>query len=104
MLYAGREPYQVDLLVCRECQKSPAVQLRVLLEHGRDRDMSFELAWEFAWTRIRWPHDTTHRREWKAVLEQRDTRRVWQAAYNREPSSPREQILVNLAGMELLAA
>jgi hypothetical protein len=104
LLYDGPQRQRVDDLLCRECQKSPAVQLRVLLIHARDRGFAFDEAWEWAWARIRWPHDTTHRREWKAVLESADTHRVWGSAYRQQASSPREKVLVNLAGMELLAA
>jgi hypothetical protein len=92
LLYDGPQRQRVDDL------------LWVLLIHARDRGFAFDEAWEWAWARIRWPHDTTHRREWKAVLESADTHRVWGSAYRQQASSPREKVLVNLAGMELLAA
>lgn len=84
-------------MVCRDCQKSPAVQMRVLLEYARVRDLTFAEAWEFSFVRIRWPHDTTHRREWKAILRQPSQRRVWESAYNREPQDERAKTLVHLA-------
>lgn len=47
---------------------SPANQMRVMLAHLRASGVPFERAREIAWERIRWPHDTTHRWEWKALL------------------------------------
>lgn len=79
---------------------SPAVQFRRLLECGRERGWAFETAWRWSYERVRWPHDTTHRREWKRVLGDSPTdprripteqRRVWQAAYERVEQSPRER-------------
>jgi hypothetical protein len=79
---------------------SPAVQFRKLLEYGRERDWPFETAWRWAYERVRWPHDTTHRREWKKVLgespdDPRKTpvqqREAWRSAYERRSQSPREQ-------------
>jgi hypothetical protein len=79
---------------------SPAVQFRRLLEYGRERGWAFETAWRWSYERVRWPHDTTHRREWKKILGESpdDPRRVpsqqrqaWQSAYERLPQSRREQ-------------
>lgn len=98
-LYRGPDAYQIDKLVCRACQKSksPAVQMRLLLDDARSRAMEFEQAWEFAFSRIRWPHDTTHRREWKAVLESKKAIAVWRSAYERAPSTETEKTLAHLA-------
>jgi hypothetical protein len=96
-LYNGPRPYQIDSLVCRDCQKSPAVQMRILLTHAREEAMGFEQAWAFAFSRIRWPHDTTHRREWKYVLESEKSRRVWRSCFNQEPPPARERTLTHLS-------
>lgn len=111
-LYDGDDPYQIDELVCRECQRSPAVQMRVLLERARDRLMPFDEAWvwaigeqfvredkliDFRGGRVRWPHDTTHRIEWKQILGSRKDREVWRRSYLRQPAGEREKTLVNLA-------
>ncbi len=96
-LYAGVRPYQIDELLCRECQKSPAVQMRVLLERARERDMNFDEAWDFAFARIRWPHDTTHRREWKDIFRSVKSRRVWRSCFERQPPLEREKNLAHLA-------
>jgi hypothetical protein len=59
----------------------PPTQLRELLTSARREGKSFELAWSIAMRQVKWPYDTTHRREWKAVLE--DGRLVWMACYER---------------------
>lgn len=70
--------------------------MRVLLAKARALNKDFDAAHEFALARIRWPHDTTHRREWKALLgdygaarevgvrREEVTRQIeiWRAAYN----------------------
>lgn len=78
---------------------SPAVQLRLLLEQSRSFGRDFDVAWEMALEpgRIRWPHDTAHRREWKLILgvedefgnpiDDSEIREVWRAAYHREPAA-----------------
>lgn len=71
--------------------------MRVLLLYARDRELLFTEAWEFAFSRIRWPHDTGHRREWKAILRDKSQVRQWEAAYNREPQDDRQKTLVHLA-------
>lgn len=72
----------------------PPVQLRVLLKFARDHDWEFEVAWKYSFERIRWNHDTTHRREYKAILGENATdpasepvkqRAMWRAAYERIP-------------------
>lgn len=79
---------------------SPAIQFRKLLEYGRERGWPFETAWRWSYERVRWPHDTTHRREWKKILgeshdDQRRTptqqREAWQSAYERTEPSTKEQ-------------
>jgi hypothetical protein len=86
---------------------TPAVQLRCALERAREYGRDFDDAWESAVAHIRWPHDTTHRREWKEILGVEDqwgrplddceVREVWRAAYNREEIvTPRERSLARL--------
>jgi hypothetical protein len=88
---------------------SPAVQLRQLLEQSRQYGRSFDVAWEMAIQpgRIRWPHDTVHRREWKLCLGVEDEygnpiksspiKEVWRAAYYRVPvETSREKSLSRL--------
>lgn len=61
--------------------------MRAMLLASRDGGVEFDRAWTSAWDRIRWPHDTQHRVDWKEVLE--GGRREWQAAYERVPSRRR---------------
>lgn len=75
---------------------SPAVQLRIKLRRARECGATFEDAWEAAYENIRWPHDTTHRREWKAILGDPDAREVWKAAYHGEDINYRELALARL--------
>ena len=75
---------------------SPAVQLRHLLAFGRANRWTFDSAWRWSFERIKWPHDTSHRQEWKAILgvlhddpgvmpaRQRD---VWRRAYEQSPAT-----------------
>lgn len=58
---------------------SPAEQLRHHLANARNGAVGFEKAWDAAWCRLAWPHDTTHRREWKATLE--ESRGLWECSY-----------------------
>lgn len=78
---------------------SPAVQMRTLLAACRTRDWDFELAWRWSWERVRWPHDTAHRLEWKSILGETPTdprrvpvrqRAVWRAAYEGMEASRHE--------------
>lgn len=50
------------------------------LELAQRIDLPFDRAWEVAWARVKWPHDTAHRREWKRALAW--TRRSWELAYS----------------------
>ena len=79
---------------------SPAIQMRKLLVFGREHGWEFELAWRWSYERVKFPHDTTHRREWKQVLGERhdDARAIptlqrdaWHSAYDRLPQTPRER-------------
>jgi hypothetical protein len=79
---------------------SPAIQFRKLLQYGRQRDWPFETAWRWSFERVKWPHDTTHRKEWKAVLGDRHDdprpvptkqREAWRSAYEGAAQSPKEQ-------------
>lgn len=79
---------------------SPAEQLRVHLERDRERGVAFEVAYSSVLDedagRIAWPHNTTHRREWKAILDSPRQREVWRAAFENEP-------VRSLANLELAA-
>lgn len=59
----------------------PTTQLRVALTAARDSGVEFESAWVASLREVRWPYDTEHRREWRAVIEEGKT--IWQAAYER---------------------
>lgn len=111
-LYCGPSPYQIDEFVCRNCQRSPAIQVRVLLAWARGQGFDFFTSWrvvlgdmitrsngepDFINGRVRWPHDTTHRREWKRIFADVDQQDVWRAAFEGEPRTEREKTLVNLA-------
>jgi hypothetical protein len=58
--------------------------------------MDFEIAWRFAFARVRWPHDTTHRREWKRIIEDPAGRDVWRRAFELEPPTARDRTLARL--------
>jgi hypothetical protein len=62
-------------------RETPATQMRILLTRLRDNNLPFERAWDRAWKKVKWPHPTEHRVEWKATLE--ETREVWHACYER---------------------
>jgi len=47
---------------------TPSEQLSADLERMRLAGVPWPRAWEVAFDRIKWPHDTAHRRQWKAVL------------------------------------
>lgn len=70
---------------------SPAVQLRLLLAEARSSELEFEHAWGQALRCVKWPHDTSHRIEWKQILgDGKDyttpakTFEAWRGAYYRE--------------------
>lgn len=102
----GDDATHADDFTCRDCQRSPAVQLRVHLARARAQGMPFERAWGtgfcdgWAFERVRWPHDTPHRRDWKAALAHPNLREAFRAAYCREKVGKRE---VHLANLELVA-
>lgn len=84
---------------------SPAVQMRELLRFGRDRDWEFEVAWRWSWERVKWPHDTGHRLQWKDVLGESpaDARRqpvaqrdVWRRAYERDEPTRKDRCVGRL--------
>lgn len=54
-----------------------------MLAASRRAGVSFEHAWRTGLEKVRWPHDTTHRHEWRRLLPEQ--RALWEAAYNREP-------------------
>jgi ABC-type oligopeptide transport system substrate-binding subunit len=83
----------------------PSEQMRVLLDKARSLNKEFDAAYEFAFSRIRWPHDTTHRREWKALLGDYESARevnvrreevsqqieIWRSAYYNQRVESRYQ-------------
>jgi hypothetical protein len=82
---------------------SPAVQLRRYLTEARAMCLPFSEAWPWALRKVKWPHDTEHRREWKAILGDgkevetpRDTLRAWGSAYRREQASEKDRHLSTL--------
>ena len=75
---------------------SPAIQLRVTLGRARANGREFEDAWEFAFANVRWPHDTTHRREWKDILSAPETVEAWKLAFYNEPCVPRQLAVARL--------
>lgn len=97
--YSGPKPAHADEFVCRECQRSPAVQMRVLLTGARARGMDFERAYAWAFERVKWPHDTKHRQDWKVVLEGEATVAAYRRGYNREAITKR----ASLANLEIAA-
>ena len=66
---------------------APPTQMRELLAASRRAGVNFDRAWSTAWTQVRWPHDTEHRRQWKELLE--DDRSSWQQAYERNGTTNR---------------
>ena len=65
----------------------PPVQLRERLAVARRQGIPFDEAWEallngYRGNRIKFPHSTVERREWRAVLE--EDRPVWEAAFHGE--------------------
>lgn len=92
----GMEPFQIDEWLCRECQRNPATQVRVLLARARLQALEFDRAWQYALGctpgdepvgtdgLVRWPHDTDHRREWKSVFADRLVVGAWGSAYRLE--------------------
>ncbi len=59
-----------------------------LLADAKARGLSFDEAWDWAWSETIWPSDTEHRREWRASL--RWTKKEWKAAFeNRATPSAR---------------
>lgn len=63
----------------------PPSQMLAGLAEARQRGDDFEEAWRWAFRAIKWPHDTTQRRQWKVALE--GTREEWEASYERTPTA-----------------
>lgn len=82
--------------MCRDCQRSPAVQLRVFLTRARAQGMEFSVAWSWAMQRVRWPHDKNNRQDWKKVLGKLDVQETFRASYEYKASGERERHLANL--------
>lgn len=65
---------------------SPAEQLRRDLERFRAAGRPFDEAWRIAKSRIKWPHHTAPKKEWKAIID--GQQHLWRAAYDHdEPSA-----------------
>lgn len=60
-------------------KNSPAEQLNWLLSRSKHWGTDFDLAWKSAWKHIVWPHDTSHRQQWKDTLLAE--REMWRRAY-----------------------
>lgn len=90
LLDALEELDQRELVAGRcEPHPSPARQMRMMLAAHREEGLGFDLAWRKAWRRIKWPWDTTHRRQWKATLE--ESKGTWEECYDRVPEGARNQ-------------
>ena len=92
---AGRRTPPPDIT-----RESPARQMRILLQRLRANNLPFETAWDRAWKKVKWPHPTEHRIEWKATLE--ETRPVWHACYERRAAKGAEhwRVLAHLCSTE----
>lgn len=66
-----------------DAKASPAVQMRFYLARSRRHETPFERAWEFAFRRVRWPHDTQHRVQWKVAIEW--SKEAWRNSYEGVP-------------------
>lgn len=67
-------------------RQSPAEQVRMLLARSRRHGVPFDAAWRQAIKRVRWPHDTDHRAQWKDVMEW--SREVYRSAYDMTEGDP----------------
>jgi hypothetical protein len=63
------------------CHHTPPQQMRSMLATSRRYGVAFGTAWASAWGRVRWPHDTDHRIQYKDVLIEQQG--AWLAAYER---------------------
>ena len=63
---------------------APPEQMSAELARLRGKGLRFDRAWELAWERTSWPHDTDQRRQWKDCL--RATKDHWRSAYERTGS------------------
>lgn len=83
---------------------SPAVQMRLSLERARGYDRDFDQAWDSAFANVRWPHDTTHRREWKGILDDPNTKEIWRSAYYlAEPLDRRKRKQLSISRVAIAA-
>lgn len=69
--------------------------MREFLVDARRRGIVFEIAWAEGFRQVKWPYDTQHRREWKAVLE--EGRTIWMACYERRRAAEGWQPFEELA-------
>jgi hypothetical protein len=86
----GREALS-GRLCSRHKDCTPAEQLRIHLLNARTGGVDFHRAWDVAFKRVVWPHDTGHRRDWKAILDEK--RGDWRRAYDGEPQEPRRLLV-----------
>jgi hypothetical protein len=68
------------------------------LEKAKRAHLPFDVAWERSWRRVKWPHDTEHRRAWKKALAA--TRPSWECAYDDTLSPVNDAVgVMELAGV-----
>jgi hypothetical protein len=96
-LYKGKGAMPAaDDFICRECQRSPAVQVRVHLSRARLFGMPFDRAWDWSLERVRWPHDKEHRNDWKWVFEQEKVKLAFERTYAGGPAERKMAVLAEL--------
>jgi hypothetical protein len=71
--------------------------MRLALERARTYERDFDEAWDSCFGLVRWPHDTTHRREWKAILADERTKAVWRSAYYKTEAPSRQRAVGRIA-------
>jgi hypothetical protein len=86
---------RATLAVADRRQGTPAEQLRADLSQLRAHDVPFDRAWEVAFRRIKWPHDTITRRAWKPILMA--GRERWRECYEGAPTQLPVEAMAALA-------
>lgn len=66
-------------------KETPAAQMLMFLSRSKRNGTEFERAWEFAYKRVRWPHDTQHRHGWKEAITW--SKQAWENAYEETPDA-----------------
>lgn len=77
---------------------TPAAQVREHLVVCRRAGMDFESSWYAALRRVKWPHDTTARRQWRDALS--ENMGEFQAAYEGRPTEAGHWSAALLAALE----